>query len=94
MKGFDIRWAALTAVATLLLGSWYWYEYRPQRIKEDCAQYMARVSAATAGSPDIEETGDAYLKILNHMQLACEDAGGAANFENSLQAGQQVSHTD
>ncbi len=88
------KWAALATLIILALGWWYWYEYRPEQIKQDCAQYMARVSAATAGSPDIDETGDAYLKILNHMQLACEDAGGAANFENSLQAGQQVSRAD
>lgn len=82
------KWAAFATLIILALGWWYWYEYRPEQIKQDCAQYMARVSAATAGSPDIEETGDAYLKILNHMQLACEDAGGAAKFENALQIGQ------
>lgn len=94
MKRFEIRWATLTAVTALLLGIWYWYEYRPQHIKEDCAQYMARVSAATAGSPDIEQTGDAYLKILNHMQLACEDAGGSEAFEKALTDGQNKEKLD
>ena len=78
----------LVTFVMLLSGWWYWYEYRPSRIKEDCAQYMARVSAATAGSPDIQETGDAYLKIINHMQQACTDAGGPSNFESALKGGQ------
>ena len=90
MRKIDIPWAALITCTVLLLGWWYWYEYRPQTIKEDCAQYMARVSAATAGNPDIKETGDAYLKIIRQMQQACTDAGGPSNFESALQGGQEV----
>jgi len=90
MKKFDVRWATLITFIVLLLGRWYWYEYRPSKIREDCAQYMARVSAATAGNPDIKETGDAYLKIIRQMQQACTDAGGPSNFESALQGGQEV----
>ena len=90
MKNFDVRWATLITFAVLLSGWWYWYEYRPQKTKEDCAQFMARVSAASAGNPDIKETGDAYLKIINHMQNVCVDAGGPENFEKALEGGQEV----
>ena len=93
MKKFDVRGATLIVFTVLLSGWWYWYEYRPNKIKEDCAQYMARVSAATAGNPDIKETGDAYLKIIRQMQQACTDAGGPENFEKALEGGQRQSET-
>lgn len=88
MKKFDVRLATLIAFILLLSGWWYWYEYRPNEIKEDCAQYTARVSAAMAGSPDMRISGDAHLKIIQHMQEACENAGGSENFEKALKRGQ------
>lgn len=90
MKKFDVRWATLIAFIVLLTGWWYWYEYRPIQIEEDCAQYTARVSAAVVGNQDVRLSGDAHLKIIEHMQEACEDAGGAAAFENALKRGQGI----
>lgn len=38
MKKVDVRWAILITTIMLLLGWWYWYERRPQKIREECAQ--------------------------------------------------------
>lgn len=88
MKKFDVRWATLIAFIVLLSGWWYWYEYRPNEIKEDCAQYTARVSAAVVGDQDIRVSGDAHLKIINQMKQDCVDAGGSESFEKALKSGQ------
>lgn len=94
MKKFDVRWATLIVFVLLLLGWWYWYEFRPNQIKEDCAKYTARVSAAVAGDPTIKVSGDAHLKIIRQMQEGCIDAGGAAAFEKALNEGQSVVETN
>lgn len=90
MKKFDVRWATLIVFTALLSGWWYWYDYRPNEIKEDCAQYTARVSAAVVGNPDVRMSGEVHLKIIEHMQQACENAGGAAEFEKALKDGQSI----
>ena len=94
MKKIDVRWATLITFIALLSGGWYWYEYRPNHIKEDCAKYTARVSAAVVGNPDIKVSGDTHLKIIRQMQQQCIDAGGAAEFEKALNDGQVISETD
>ena len=90
MRKFDVRWATLIVFTALLSGWWYWYEYRPIQIEEDCAQYTARVSAAVVGNQDVRMSGEVHLKIVEHMQQACENAGGAAAFENALKRGQII----
>ena len=94
MKKFDVRWATLIVFTALLSGWWYWYDYRPNEIKEDCAQYIARVSAAVVGNPDVRMSGEVHLKIVEHMQQACENAGGAVEFENALKEGQSIPGAD
>ena len=89
MKKFDVRWATLITFIVLLSGWWYWYEYRPTQIEEDCAEYTARVSAAVVGNQDVRMSGEVHLKIIEHMQQACENAGGAAAFEKALKDGQR-----
>ena len=37
MKKVDVRWATLITVVVLLLGWWYWYEYRPTAARKLCA---------------------------------------------------------
>lgn len=88
MKKFDVRWATLIAFIFLLTGWWYWYEYRPNEIKEDCAQYTAKVSAAVVGNQDIRMSGDAYFKIMDQMKQDCTAAGGPEKFEKALKRGQ------
>lgn len=90
MRKFDVRWATLIVFTALLSGWWYWYEYRPTQIEEDCAQYTARVSAAVVGNQDVRLSGDTHLKIIEHMQEACENAGGASEFETALKRGQGI----
>jgi predicted negative regulator of RcsB-dependent stress response len=94
MKKLDIRWAILIVFVLLLSGWWYWYEYRPNQIKEACAKYVARVSAAVAEDPSIKVSGDAHLKIIRQMQEGCIDAGGAAEFEKALEEGQSVAEAN
>ena len=90
MKKFDFRWATLIVFTVLLSGWWYWYEYHPNQIKKECTLYTARVSAAVVGNQDVRMSGEVHLKIIEHMQQACENAGGAAAFENALKRGQGI----
>lgn len=94
MRKLDVRWATLITFVILLSGWWYWYEYRPSQIRQDCAKYTARVSAAVANDPSIRVSGDAHLKIIRQMQEGCIDAGGAAEFEKALKEGQSVAEAN
>lgn len=94
MKKIDVRWVTLIVFGLLLSGWWYWFEYRPNQIKEDCGKYTAKVSAAVVGNSDIKVSGDAHLKIIRQMQEGCIDAGGAAAFEKALNDGQSVAETN
>jgi hypothetical protein len=80
MKRFDLRWATLITFVVLLLGWWYWYEYRPQKIREECAQIVIRgVMSSTGNVADVERSG----RVIQNI---CEDAGGAdASTEAALE---------
>ena len=94
MKKFDVRWATLITFIALLSGWWYWYEYRPQKIKEECAQFTTVATAANLEDSGNQASGDAFLKVADQFQKACIDAGGVANFKNALDAGQGYNETE
>ena len=94
MRKFDVRWATLITFIVMLLGWWYWYEYRPQKIKEDCAQFTTIASAANLEDSGNQASGDAFLKVADQFQKACVDAGGVANFKDALDAGQGYNETE
>lgn len=66
----------LAVGVALILGWFYWYEYRPEQIRKECAAFVTRV-AANAG------TGNG----LSGYQSLCADAGGIANFRDAFQKG-------
>lgn len=81
MKKFDVRWAALITFIVLLSGWWYWYEYRPQKIREGCAQMLLRGLSAMHGDVgNLERDGPALLKY-------CEAAGGEDSWSAALKGG-------
>ena len=94
MKKFDVRWATLITFIALLLGWWYWHEYLPQKIKEECAQFTTIASVANLADNENQASGDAFLKVSDQFQKACVDAGGVANFKNALDAGQGYNETE
>ena len=65
---FDVRWATLITSIVLLLGWWYWYEYRPQKIREDCARWMTHIG----------------LDADSRQQKSCEYAGGLSAWRDAL----------
>ncbi len=71
MKKFDVRWATLIVFTVLLSGWWYWYEYRPQKIKEECARFFVGTSAATRWRHNLE---------------VCQDVGGWQNLMQAHEA--------
>lgn len=66
----------LAVGVVLILGWFYWYEYRPEQIRKECAAFMTGI-AANAG------TGNG----LSGYQSLCADAGGIANFRDAFQKG-------
>ena len=81
MKKFDIRWSTLIVFTVMLLGWWYWYEYRPQNIRQECTRYT------------IEESMYFHDKI-DLYQKECVDAGGLDNYKKALDNGSSVTSTD
>lgn len=94
MKKFDVRWATLIVFTVLLLGWWYWCEYRPQKIKEECAQFTTVATAANREDGENQMSGDAFLKVADQFQKVCIDAGGVAKFKNALDVGQSYNKTN
>lgn len=88
MKKFDVRWATLIVFTLLLSGWWYWYEYRPQEIKEDCSRYTTSVTVAAVGDPNIKGSREAFAQVTRQMLQDCINAGGIKNFQNALNVGQ------
>ncbi len=94
MKKFDPQWATVIASTLLLLGWWYWCEYRPQKIKEECAQFTTVATAANREDGENQMSGDAFLKVADQFQKVCIDAGGVAKFKNALDVGQSYNKTN
>jgi len=94
MTRFNVRWATLITFIALLLGCWYWYQYRPQKISEECAQFTTVATTANLADNENQSSGDAFLKVSDQFQKACIDAGGVANFKNALDAGQGYNETE
>ena len=67
MKRFDVRWATLITFIVMLLGWWYWYEYRPQKIREECTKYAIEVVPIDVAT----------------YQKQCVDIGGVENFKSA-----------
>jgi hypothetical protein len=69
-------YSCLAVGVALIMGWFYWYEYRPEQIRKECAAIMTEI-AAKAGSS----------KGLSTYQNMCADAGGIANFRDAFQKG-------
>lgn len=88
MRKFDVRWATLIVFTLLASGWWYWYEYRPQKINEDCSRYTTSVTVAAVGDPNIKGSRQAFEQVTRRMQQECIAVGGVENFQKALDVGQ------
>lgn len=81
MKKYDVRWATLILFTALLSGWWYWYEYRPQKIKEECAQLAINGNVFSRGDiAKLDRWGGIVLRY-------CEAAGGVDAWKIAVKKG-------
>ena len=66
----------ITVGVALISGWFYWYEYRPEQIRKECAAYLIEI-AQSQGRYD-------GIRTLQNM---CEDVGGAGDFWDAAQRG-------
>lgn len=76
MKKVDVRWATLITFVVMILGWWYWYQYRPQKIREDCARWMTHIGYGAD----------------SNEQKSCEYAGGLNAWKNALDEGYEANN--
>jgi hypothetical protein len=76
MRKIQIRWATLITFIILLSGWWYWYEYRPQKIREDCARWMTHIGYGAD----------------SNEQKSCEYAGGLNAWKSALDEGYEANN--
>ena len=76
----------LAVGVALIMGWFYWYEYRPEQIRQEseqirqeCAVFVSERAAAAAAAMPVRE-----LSIVQNM---CEDAGGKSNFMDAIGKG-------
>ena len=65
----------LAVGVALILGWFYWYEYRPEQLRERCTEELLKWS-------DNETTND----WVRDWAGVCADAGGALNFNAAIEA--------
>jgi hypothetical protein len=81
MKRLDARWATLITFVVMLLGWWYWYEYRPQKIREECAQLAINGNVFSTGDiAKLDRWGGIVLRY-------CEAAGGVDAWTIAIKKG-------
>jgi|GEM_PF-3523577 len=66
-------YAYLAVGVALILGWFYWYEYRPEQIRKECAALVLEIYPNAYGN---------YRRIRT-IQNVCEDAGGAFEFRDA-----------
>lgn len=66
----------LAVAVALIMGWFYWYEYRPEQIRQECAASLIE-SAASQGR----------YEGIRTAQNMCEDAGGVSNFLDAVERG-------
>lgn len=88
MKKFDVRWATLIVFAVLLSGWWYWYEYRPKSLEEECYRFsLLQTRGAIEGRQEASwSTEPEYHEVVERFQRSCVDAGGVEPFGKTLNA--------
>lgn len=66
----------LAVGVALIMGWFYWYEYRPEQIRQECAASLIE-SAASQGR----------YEGIRTVQNMCEDAGGVSNYWDAVAKG-------
>ena len=66
----------LAVGVALILGWFYWYEYRPEQIRKECAAYIIAIAQSQG-----------WYDEIRTMQNMCEDVGGAGDFWDAAQRG-------
>lgn len=88
MTKFDVRWAALITFVVLFLGWWYWYQYRPQKIEEECYRFSLLMTRAASGESGKVSwsTAEHYHDVVKLFKTSCVDAGGVEWFKKTIDA--------
>lgn len=72
--------AFVASVASLLLGGFYWYEYRPAKLKQECSIFVTERSR-------LHNDIDDYAKWINDWTAVCVNTGGRESFVKSIKSG-------
>lgn len=72
----------LLSAIGLILGWFYWFEYRPAKISEACSAYVAEASR--------NQGGDRDASWIKDWASVCTAVGGPKEFQESFDRGEKM----